>query len=173
MTKPLIAMPIVDLDAIAQQLGESGKRVHVLWQESESLAFVARGREYRSEFHINPSDEVMYMIRGSMNLHYRDTDGTEKIAVIPEGECIFTPTGVAHSPRFAPDAYVLVTERLRRPGEKDRFQWFCMECDNFLHEESVHVADYRTDPVAGAYQSFFDNEEARTCDKCGTVAPTY
>ncbi|SNT50482.1 hypothetical protein SAMN05443665_103690, partial [Actinomadura meyerae] len=37
-------MPVVDLDAIAERLGQSGRRVEVLWQESESLAFVARGR---------------------------------------------------------------------------------------------------------------------------------
>ena len=30
----------------------------MLWQEPDSLAFVARGREYRSEFHIDPADEV-------------------------------------------------------------------------------------------------------------------
>ena len=48
-------MPIVDLRATARELGESGQQVKVLWQEDESLAFVARGRDYRSEFHINPS----------------------------------------------------------------------------------------------------------------------
>ncbi|MFF5234572.1 3-hydroxyanthranilate 3,4-dioxygenase [Dactylosporangium sp. NPDC000521] len=164
-------MPIVGLAAAAAELEASGKRVKVLWQESESLAFVARGREYRSEFHINPSDEVMFMIRGSMNLHYRNADHTEGVAVIPEGSSIFTPTGIPHSPRFAPDAFVLVVERLRRPGELDRFRWYCPGCDTFLHEESVHISDYRLDPVAGAYQRFFGNLEARTCASCGTVMP--
>ena len=44
-----IQMPIVDLQATARELGRSGKQVKVLWQEDESLAFVARGRDYRSE----------------------------------------------------------------------------------------------------------------------------
>ncbi|GAA0523512.1 MULTISPECIES: 3-hydroxyanthranilate 3,4-dioxygenase [Streptomyces] len=164
-------MPIIGLDALAGELAASGRRVRVLWQHSESLAFIARGREYRSEFHINPSDEVMFMIRGSMNLHYRNPDGSEDVAVIPEGSSIFTPTGVAHSPRFPPDAFVLVIERLRKPGELDRFRWFCPGCDAFLHEESVHIDDYRSDPVAGAYERFFGSVEARTCEKCGTVMP--
>ena len=77
-------MPIVNLPDQARQLGDEGKRVSVLWQEPESLAFVARGREYRSEFHINPSDEVMYQIKGEMKLHYRTPEGKEDIAVIPE-----------------------------------------------------------------------------------------
>ncbi len=54
----------MDLKKIADELARSGKRVRVLWQEPGSLAFVARGREYRSEFHINASDEVTYMIKG-------------------------------------------------------------------------------------------------------------
>jgi 3-hydroxyanthranilate 3,4-dioxygenase len=54
----------------------------VRWQEGESLASVARGRKYRGEFHLNPSDEVMLMIRGEMNLHYRNPDGSEDVAVI-------------------------------------------------------------------------------------------
>ena len=55
-------MPIANLPNQSRLLAQSGNHVSVLWQEPESLAFVARGREYRREFHINPSDEVMYQI---------------------------------------------------------------------------------------------------------------
>ena len=68
-------MPIADLKAVAADLAATGERVRVLWQEDESLAFVARGREYRSEFHIDPADEVMLMIEGDMKLHYRTPGG--------------------------------------------------------------------------------------------------
>src|SRR5262245_36590844 len=81
----MLPMPMADFNAIAQELADSGGRVKVLWQRPESLAFIARGREYRSEFHINPSDEVMYMVRGDMNLHYRTPEGKEDIAVLKEG----------------------------------------------------------------------------------------
>ncbi len=67
----MLPMPIVDLLERGRQLAARGERVSVLWQEPESLAFVARGREYRSEFHINPSDEVMLMIKGDMRLPAR------------------------------------------------------------------------------------------------------
>jgi len=164
-------MPIVDLFETARKLGESGKRVNVLWQEPESLAFVARGREYRSEFHINPSEELMYQIKGEMRLHYRTPEGKEEVAVIKEGSAIHTPAGVPHSPRFPPDAYALIVERKRRPGEVDRFHWYCAKCDNFLHEETFTVADYRADPVSLAYKRFFDSEAFRTCKKCGTIMP--
>ncbi len=165
-------MPIADLHAVTKELTESGNRVRVLWQEPDSLAFVARGREYRCEFHIDPCDEVMFMIKGDMNLHYRTPEGVEEIAVLKEGATIHTPAGVPHSPRFAPDAFVLVMERQRREGEIDRFQWFCPSCDNFLHEEQFIVSDYKLDPVSKAYEKFFDSEEFRTCSECGDVMPT-
>jgi len=165
-------MPIADLYAVAKDLAETGNRVSVLWQEPDSLAFVARGREYRSEFHIDPCDEVMFMIKGDMNLHYRTPEGAEEIAVLKEGATIHTPAGVPHSPRFPPDAFVLVMERQRREGEIDRFQWFCQSCDNLLHEEQFIVSDYNVDPVSKAYKNFFDSEDFRTCAECGTVMPT-
>jgi 3-hydroxyanthranilate 3,4-dioxygenase len=167
----MLPMPIADLEEIARGLAESGKRVHVLWQTDDTLAFVARGREYRSEFHINPSDEIMYMIEGEMRLHYRKPDGGEDVATLRKGELIYTAAGIPHSPRFPPDAFLLVNERKRRAGEKDKFHWYCPSCDAFLHEETFIVSDYTKDPVSLAYRHFFESEEFRTCKSCGTVMP--
>jgi 3-hydroxyanthranilate 3,4-dioxygenase len=164
-------MPQVDLMEIARELVETGKQVKVLWQEEESLAFVAKGRDYRSEFHINPSDELMYQVKGSMNLHYRTPEGKEEITVLPEGSVVYTAAGTPHSPRFPSSAFLLVVERKRRPSEVDRFQWFCPACDNLLHEEHFVVEDYRKDPVSQAYRNFYDSEQARTCGRCGEVMP--
>jgi 3-hydroxyanthranilate 3,4-dioxygenase len=167
----MLHMPIVNLLEQAQHLTDSGKRLSVLWQHDDTLAFIARGREYRSEFHINPSDETMQMIKGEMRLHYRTPAGKEEIAVITEGALIYTPAGTPHSPRFAPDAFALISERKRRPGEIDRFQWFCVGCDALLHEEQFVVSDYTQDPVSKAYRNFFASREFRTCKRCGEVMP--
>jgi hypothetical protein len=51
-------MPVANLLEAACEPVETGKQVKVLWQEDESPAFVAKGRDYRSEFHINPSDQA-------------------------------------------------------------------------------------------------------------------
>ena len=167
----MLPMPIADLQQISDQLAESGERVHVLWQQPGSVAFIARGREYRSEFHIDPSDEMMYMIRGEMNLHFRSPEGKEDIDVLKEGSIVFTAAGIPHSPRFPPDAFLLVVERKRLKGEIDRFHWFCPNCDAFLHEETFIVEDYRLDPVSLAYKNFFESEEFRTCADCGNIMP--
>ena len=167
----MLPMPIVDLLERGRQLAARGERVSVLWQQPGSLAFVARGREYRSEFHVNESDEVTYMIKGTMRLHYRTPEGKEEVAVIPEGATNFMPAGTPHSPRFPPDAFALILERGRRPGEIDRFHWYCPSCGGFLHEETFVVDDYTKDPVSLAYKRFFDSVEARTCKARRTVMP--
>ncbi len=149
----------------------STKPVSILWQTADSVAFVARGREGRSEFHVDPSDEVMYMLKGDMALHYLTPDGEEKVATIREGEIIHCAAGTPHSPRFAPDSYVLVLERKRRPEEQDRFLWYCPNCRASLFEVVRHVTDYRDDPVSRVYEEFYGTEGNRTCKKCGHVAP--
>ena len=164
-------MKAVNLVEVMTRIGSSGRPNTVLWQTPDSIAFVARGREFRSEFHEDPSDEVMYMIRGDMMLHYRTPDGAEKVALVREGEIVHCPAGTPHSPRFAPDAFVLVLERKRRAGEDDRFTWYCEKCGARLHQSVRHVADYREDPVSRAYAEFYDSEPNRTCSACQHVTP--
>ena len=168
----MISNPIrADLSEVMQELAQTDRQVKVLWQEEESLAFVARGRDYRSEFHIDPSDELMYQLRGTTRLHYLTPQGKEEVAVLPEGSVVRIPAGTPHSPRYPSDAYALVIERKRRPGEVDSFRWFCLSCHHLLHEEPFVVRDYREDPVSTAYRNFYRNERARTCSKCGEVMP--
>ena len=97
-------MKAVDLRQVMSSIRDAGRPNTVLWQAPDSIAFVARGREFCSEFHTDPSDEVMYMLKGDMNLHYRTAGGDEKVAVVREGEIVYCPAGTPHSPRFSPDS---------------------------------------------------------------------
>ena len=73
-----------------------------------------------SEFHINPSDGVMYMVKGEMRLHYRTPEGREEVAVIPEGSVIYTPAGTPYSPRFPPYAFALILARAQEARRGNR-----------------------------------------------------
>lgn len=167
----LNAMRPLELEQIIHSIASGTRPNQVLWQTEDSIAFVARGREGRSEFHVDPSDEVMYMIKGDMNLHFRTPEGEEKVAVIREGGIIHCPAGTPHSPRFPTDAFVLVIERKRRSGEQDRFFWYCPACKAQLYEAARHVGDYLDDPVSDVYAEFYGTEAHRTCGKCGHVTP--
>jgi 3-hydroxyanthranilate 3,4-dioxygenase len=161
----------VNLGEIMETIRRSPSPVRILWQAPDTIAFVARGREHRSEFHIDPSDEVMFMLKGEMRLHYRTPVGEEKVAVIREGEVIYCPAGTPHSPHFPPDAFALILERKRRPEERDRFLWFCERCGAQLYESVKHVWDYDEDPVSRVYEEFYSAEAHRTCSHCGHVTP--
>src|SRR5262249_60780756 len=97
--------------------------------------------------------------------------GEQKGAARRAGQMVPRPAGTPHSPRFSPDAFVLVLERKRRAGEDDRFTWFCEQCGAQLHQSVKHVADYREDPVSRAYEEFYGSEKHRTCARCGHVTP--
>ncbi|WP_439588735.1 3-hydroxyanthranilate 3,4-dioxygenase [Hydrogenophaga sp.] len=165
-------MPQIDFEEVMDYLrNTTERRTWPLWQDDDCLAFIARGREYRSEFHLNPTFEMQYSLKGDLHLHWRTPEGKVNISHVPEGSCLYQKPMVPHSPRFGPDAFQLVIERKRRPGEVDRFHWYCPQCDNFLHEEQFVVHDYGADPVSRAYDRFWTNMDARTCKKCGTVMP--
>jgi 3-hydroxyanthranilate 3,4-dioxygenase len=166
----MLDLKSINFEEVTAAIAGSPKPVSILWQTPDTIAFVARGRVGRSEFHVDPSDEVMYMVKGDMALHYRTPEGEEKILTVREGEIMHCPAGTPHSPRFAPDAFVLVMERKRRPEERDRFLWYCPACDAQLYETARHVADYRDDPVSRVYEEFYGSEANRTCGKCGHIA---
>src|SRR4051812_47234568 len=109
-------LPIVSLPQEALQLSEGTRPVSVLWQESGTLAFIARCRTYRTEFHIDPSDEIMQVIQGELHLHYRTPEGTEAVAIVPAGSAVLAPAGTPHSPRGGEDVIALVIERPRKEG---------------------------------------------------------
>lgn len=161
----------IDVKAAIDEVKAKGKTRRVLWQDSESIAFLSSGRKERWDFHIDPADEVTLQLTGVQNLVCRDENGKEYTAVIKAGQIYLCPAGVPHSPRLEADSWFIVFERKRRPGEIDHFQWFCNKCGEKVYETSAEVGDYRADPVGQVYRKFSSDESLRTCKKCGTVVP--
>ncbi|MBI2210237.1 MAG: 3-hydroxybutyryl-CoA dehydratase [Deltaproteobacteria bacterium] len=166
--KELVA---VDLEKVVQATSSEGKGRRILWQDSESIAFLSRGRKRRMDFHIDPSDEVTLQLRGVQRLHYKTPEGEEKVAVIHPGQILLCPGGVPHSPRVSEDAWFIVFERKRKAGEEDRFLWFCERCGEKVYEVAVPVGDYSQDPVSQVHQKFYGDEALRTCKRCSAVVP--
>ena len=89
----------IDLTGVVDDLKAEGKGRRVLWQDSESLAFLSSGRKERKDFHIDPSDEVTLQLSGVQNLVYIDGEGQQQTAVIKAGQMLLCPGGVPHSPQ--------------------------------------------------------------------------
>ncbi len=139
-----------------------------LWEDSDFIAFVTRGPNSRTDFHINPGDEIFYQLEGELNLHYMTPEQKHEIAVIKEGELFLLPANVPHSPRRGEGSWTFVIERRRRPDELDRFVWYCEKCGTKLYETTIRFDD-PTDAVKRANDSMKTNKEMRTCPRCGEV----
>lgn len=136
---------------------------------SEFIVQVVGGPNSRTDYHHDEGPELFYQVEGDMLLKTMQ-DGRAVDIPIREGEVFLLPPRVPHSPQRFADTVGIVVERRRAPHEKDGFMWFCPSCGNKLHEEFLHVSDIVED-LPPVFERFNSDAQARTCDRCGTVAP--
>jgi len=141
----------------------------VIWEDSQFTAMIVRGPNARRDFHVDPSDEIFYMLRGAMRLEYVE-DGRRHERIIREGELCLLPALVPHSPHRPADTWGLVIEVKRRPEQEESLLWFCERCDRLLHRVTMHVADIERE-LKAAIESFDASLPLRTCGGCGHVHP--
>ncbi|MEH1128161.1 3-hydroxyanthranilate 3,4-dioxygenase [Micromonospora sp. CPCC 206061] len=137
---------------------------------ADFIVMVVGGPNQRTDFHVDPYEEFFYQIKGNMHLNVMTPDGPDTVH-IREGQMWVLPGNMPHSPQRPEVGSVgLVVERVREEGTLEKFQWYCPECGNLVHEVELQVRDIVTDlpPVFGA---FYADERARTCEKCGTLHP--
>jgi 3-hydroxyanthranilate 3,4-dioxygenase len=130
---------------------------------------VVGGPNSRTDYHVDEGPELFYQIEGEMLLKTVQ-DGEFVDIPIREGELYLLAPRVPHSPQRFKDTVGIVIERKRAPHELDGFIWFCARCANKLHEEYLHVSDIVVD-LPPVFARFYGNVDARTCKRCGAVAP--
>ena len=141
----------------------------VVWEDSQFIAMIVRGPNARRDFHVDPSDEIFYMLKGDMTLEYV-RDGERHEQVIREGSLLLVPALTPHAPHRPADTWGLVVEVKRAPEQTESLVWFCDRCDAQLHEVTLHVGDIEKD-LKVAIERFDASVELRTCRACGHVQP--
>jgi 3-hydroxyanthranilate 3,4-dioxygenase len=141
----------------------------VLWEDSQFTAMIIRGPNARRDFHVDPSDEIFYMLKGAMVLEYME-DGRRRQQVIREGELCLVPALTPHSPHRPADTWGLVVEVKRRQEETESLLWYCEVCNAQIHALTMHVADIEKG-LRAAIEEFDGSTELRTCRSCGHVQP--
>jgi 3-hydroxyanthranilate 3,4-dioxygenase len=141
----------------------------VIWEDSQFTAMVIRGPNARRDFHVDPSDEIFYMLKGAMVLETLE-DGQRRARTIREGEMCLVPALTPHSPHRPADTWGLVIEVKRAPSETESLLWLCERCDVELHRITLHVADIEKQ-LKTAIEEFDASEALRTCRSCGHVQP--
>ena len=167
--KPLISFGLWEWVEKHRQAFEPPVGNKVIWEDSQFTAMIVRGPNARRDFHVDPSDEIFFMLKGDMDLEFIQ-DGKRHHQAIREGELLLVPALVPHSPHRPADTWGLVVEARRRPEQTESLLWFCDRCDAPLHEVTMHVADIERQ-LKTAIEHFDGSPELRACRRCNFVQP--
>lgn len=138
-----------------------------VYADGEMIIMVVGGPNGRKDYHYNETPEFFYQIEGDITVKIID-DGEFRDINIKEGEIFLLPGKVPHSPQRPANSIGLVIEQVRRDGEVDALEWYCENCQNKLARKEFAMKNIVTElPVK--MEEFFADEEARTCNECGTV----
>jgi 3-hydroxyanthranilate 3,4-dioxygenase len=141
-----------------------------VYKDAENfIVMVVGGPNSRKDYHFNKSEELYYQVEGNITLKIIE-DGKPRDISIQEGDMFLLPPNTPHSPQRPANTVGLVIEKIREDeeNEKDAFMWFCENCGNKLYEEFVFVKDI-VKQLPPIMNKFYESEELRTCNKCGTV----
>lgn len=137
-----------------------------IWQDGDFIVQIIGGPNTRTDYHVDPYEEIFFQLRGDMTLPVIE-DGQRREIAIREGEIFLLPPRVPHSPqRPDPDGIGLVVERTRPDGVKDAFEWYCEKCGAQVHRREVQLTNIVTD-LPPVFAEFNENAELRTCPSCG------
>ncbi len=142
-----------------------------LYKEAgDYIVMIVGGPNARKDYHYNETEELFYQLEGDIEVTIQEDGKAVKIP-IKEGEMYLHPAKVPHSPARPANTVGLVIERKRQPDHTDGLMWFCDNCNHKLHDTYFPLVDVEKD-FQPRFREFFNSEELRTCDNCGTVMET-
>ncbi len=134
------------------------------------ILFVSGGPNTRNDYHVNPTEELFYQIKGDIAVRVRPLDGTPpRDVVVREGEMFLLPRWVPHRPQRPAGTIGLIVEFPRPVGQMDQLRWYCDSCDTLVHTAEWQLKKIDED-LKVIMEAFWGGPvEHRTCAKCGKV----
>lgn len=138
----------------------------VIWN-SNFLVMVVGGPNQRSDYHVNPGEELFYQIEGDIVLKVIE-DGKPRDIVIKQGEIFLLPASVPHSPQRPANTVGLVVEQPKASQHPQHLRWYCRLCNHLLYDAEFQPVDLGKQ-IKEIIERFQAGEELRTCKSCGEV----
>jgi 3-hydroxyanthranilate 3,4-dioxygenase len=134
------------------------------------ILFVSGGPNTRNDYHVNPTEELFYQLKGNIAVRVRPLDDAPpRDIVIKEGELFLLPRWVPHRPQRPAGTVGLIVEFPRPEGQQDALRWYCARCDQLVHEARWRLKKIDED-LRVIMEAFWGGPvEHRTCKNCGTV----
>lgn len=134
------------------------------------ILFVSGGPNTRNDFHVNPTEELFYQLKGTIAVRIRPLDGSRpRDVVIKEGELFLLPRWVPHRPQRPAGTIGLIVEFPRPEGQLDGLRWYCPKCDDLVHESTWRLKKIDEDLKVIMEDFWGGPEDRRTCRSCGHV----
>jgi 3-hydroxyanthranilate 3,4-dioxygenase len=139
------------------------------------IVFVSGGPNTRNDFHVNPTEELFYQLKGTIAVRVRPLDGSPpRDVVINEGELFLLPRWVPHRPQRPAGTVGLIVEFPRGVDangqpQQDRLRWYCPECDSLVYEATWVLRKIDEDLRVIMEDFWGGPEERRTCRNCAHV----
>jgi 3-hydroxyanthranilate 3,4-dioxygenase len=137
-----------------------------IWN-SHFLVMVVGGPNQRSDYHINPGEELFYQVEGDIVLKVME-DGQPRDIPIRAGDIFLLPAKVPHSPQRPAGTVGLVVEQPRAFTESHHLRWYCKECGNTVHDVEFQPVDIGKQ-IKAALEDF--KSQPRKCTRCGALHP--
>lgn len=139
-------------------------------ESDDAIVFVSGGPNTRNDYHVNPTEELFYQLKGDIAVRIRPLDGSPpRDVVIREGELYLLPRWVPHRPQRPAGTVGLIIEFPRPKGEKDGLRWYCDHCDELVHEARWRLKKIDEDLKVIMERFWSGPVKRRTCKCCGTV----
>ena len=130
------------------------------------IVMIVGGPNARKDYHYNETEELFYQLEGTITVTIQE-GGQAKTMKLGPGDMYLHPAKVPHNPVREAGSIGLVVER-KRPTHTDGLLWYCENCNHKLHEVYFTLDNIEKDFLP-RFKEFYESEELRTCDKCGTV----
>ncbi len=142
-----------------------------LYDGEDFFVMLIGGPNARNDFHVTNSEEFFHQLKGDIVVRVIEDDaqgGTRiRDIVVREGETVFIPGNVPHSPTRPPGTLGMVVERRRPDGEMEHLQFYCENCHELVHDLEFDCKDI-VKHFSQAMKEFWNDAELSTCKNCGT-----
>ena len=136
---------------------------------ADCVLFVSGGPNTRNDYHVNPTEELFFQLKGDVAVRIRPLDGTPPHdVIIREGEMLLLPRWVPHRPQRPKGTLGLIVEFPRPEGALDGLRWYCPSCDTLVYEAKFRLKKIDVD-LHRVMNDFWDGPAARRTCSCGTV----
>lgn len=140
----------------------------LIFPAKDYIIMAVGGPNAREDYHVNEGEEIFMQVEGILSLKIIEA-GKPKTITVQAGETYLLAGNVPHSPQRPAQSLGIVIEKVRQPGQRDGFQWYCQQCHEKMYEVFVHIDDI-VKQLPEIFNDFYQNSQQCTCQHCGWVA---